>query len=110
MSRRTGEFEHRTSIFEGAFRAWSHLGGLKPADLENHTASNWILSLAIRFGRWAVIPGWPAARASNRTQEQHQQPRPETPTATDWRVADNEPLRASRYSVMASTIPTCVPF
>jgi copper chaperone CopZ len=35
MSRRRGEFEHRTSIFEGAFRAWSHLGGLDPEDLEN---------------------------------------------------------------------------
>jgi hypothetical protein len=34
MSRRRGEFEHRTSIFEGAFRAWSHLGGLDPEDLE----------------------------------------------------------------------------
>lgn len=35
MSRRRGEFEHRTSIFEGAFRAWSHLGGLDPRDLES---------------------------------------------------------------------------
>ena len=35
MSRRRGEFEHRTSIFEGAFRAWSHLGGLPPEDLES---------------------------------------------------------------------------
>ena len=35
MSRRRGEFEHRTSIFEGAFRAWSHLGGIDPVDLEN---------------------------------------------------------------------------
>ena len=34
MSRRRGEFEHRTSIFEGAYRAWSHLGGLEPEDLE----------------------------------------------------------------------------
>ena len=34
MSRRRGEFEHRTSIFEGAFRAWSHLGGLDPEALE----------------------------------------------------------------------------
>lgn len=34
MSRRRGEFEHRTSIFEGAYRAWSHLGGLDPQDLE----------------------------------------------------------------------------
>eukprot|EP00543_Licmophora_paradoxa_P006202 CAMPEP_0202445184 /NCGR_PEP_ID=MMETSP1360-20130828/4057_1 /ASSEMBLY_ACC=CAM_ASM_000848 /TAXON_ID=515479 /ORGANISM="Licmophora paradoxa, Strain CCMP2313" /LENGTH=665 /DNA_ID=CAMNT_0049061367 /DNA_START=27 /DNA_END=2024 /DNA_ORIENTATION=- len=34
MSRRRGEFEHRTSIFEGAFRAWSHLGGLDPEQLE----------------------------------------------------------------------------
>jgi len=33
MSRRRGEFEHRTSIFEGAFRAWSHLGGIEPLDL-----------------------------------------------------------------------------
>jgi len=39
MSRRRGEFEHRTSIFEGAFRAWSHLGGLDPLDLENKPAS-----------------------------------------------------------------------
>lgn len=39
MSRRRGEFEHRTSIFEGAFRAWSHLGGLEPEDLENKPAS-----------------------------------------------------------------------
>jgi copper chaperone CopZ len=30
MSRREEEFKHRTSIFEGAYRAWSHLGGLDP--------------------------------------------------------------------------------
>ena len=40
MSRRRGEFEHRTSIFEGAFRAWSHLGGLEPLDLETKPAAN----------------------------------------------------------------------
>ena len=34
MSRRRGEFEHRTSIFEGAYRAWSHLGGINPNDLK----------------------------------------------------------------------------
>ena len=39
MSRRRGEFEHRTSIFEGAFRAWSHLGGLEPEELEQKAAS-----------------------------------------------------------------------
>lgn len=39
MSRRRGEFEHRTSIFEGAFRAWSHLGGLNPDDVETKPAS-----------------------------------------------------------------------
>lgn len=39
MSRRRGEFEHRTSIFEGAFRAWSHLGGLEPEDLESKSAA-----------------------------------------------------------------------
>lgn len=39
MSRRRGEFEHRTSIFEGAFRAWSHLGGLDPEDLESKPAT-----------------------------------------------------------------------
>mmetsp|Transcript_17819 Transcript_17819/g.26146 ORF Transcript_17819/g.26146 Transcript_17819/m.26146 type:complete len:257 (-) Transcript_17819:1361-2131(-) len=37
MSRRRGEFEHRTSIFEGAFRAWSHLGGIEPHELESKT-------------------------------------------------------------------------
>ena len=40
MSRRRGEFEHRTSIFEGAFRAWSHLGGLEPEELENKTSTD----------------------------------------------------------------------
>jgi copper chaperone CopZ len=40
MSRRRGEFEHRTSIFEGAFRAWSHLGGLDPEDLESMPVSD----------------------------------------------------------------------
>jgi copper chaperone CopZ len=40
MSRRRGEFEHRTSIFEGAFRAWSHLGGLDPEDLEVSSAND----------------------------------------------------------------------
>jgi len=40
MSRRRGEFEHRTSIFEGAFRAWSHLGGLLPEDLETIPAQD----------------------------------------------------------------------
>jgi copper chaperone CopZ len=40
MSRRRGEFEHRTSIFEGAFRAWSHLGGLDPEDLESMPSSD----------------------------------------------------------------------
>ena len=39
MSRRRGEFEHRTSIFEGAFRAWSHLGGLDPEDVERRPAA-----------------------------------------------------------------------
>jgi copper chaperone CopZ len=39
MSRRRGEFEHRTSIFEGAYRAWSHLGGLDPEELECRPAS-----------------------------------------------------------------------
>jgi copper chaperone CopZ len=29
MSRREEEFKHRTSIFEGAYRAWSHVGGLE---------------------------------------------------------------------------------
>jgi copper chaperone CopZ len=38
MSRRRGEFEHRTSIFEGAYRAWSHLGGLEPDELESRSA------------------------------------------------------------------------
>lgn len=40
MSRRRGEFEHRTSIFEGAFRAWSHLGGLDPELLETRPAAD----------------------------------------------------------------------
>ncbi|CAB9509561.1 expressed unknown protein [Seminavis robusta] len=40
MSRRRGEFEHRTSIFEGAFRAWSHLGGLEPEELESRPAAD----------------------------------------------------------------------
>jgi len=35
MSRRRGEFEHRTSIFEGSYRAWSYLGSLDP-----HVATN----------------------------------------------------------------------
>eukprot|EP00551_Chaetoceros_affinis_P012481 CAMPEP_0203677140 /NCGR_PEP_ID=MMETSP0090-20130426/27168_1 /ASSEMBLY_ACC=CAM_ASM_001088 /TAXON_ID=426623 /ORGANISM="Chaetoceros affinis, Strain CCMP159" /LENGTH=500 /DNA_ID=CAMNT_0050543935 /DNA_START=173 /DNA_END=1675 /DNA_ORIENTATION=- len=39
MSRRRGEFEHRTSIFEGAYRAWSHLAGCKPEDLLTLPAS-----------------------------------------------------------------------
>lgn len=39
MSRRRGEFEHRTSIFEGAFRAWSHLGGLDPEEVESKPTS-----------------------------------------------------------------------
>lgn len=39
MSRRRGEFEHRTSIFEGAFRAWSHLGGLDAEELEAKSPS-----------------------------------------------------------------------
>jgi hypothetical protein len=40
MSRRRGEFEHRTSIFEGAFRAWSHLGGLDPEELETKAVAD----------------------------------------------------------------------
>ena len=39
MSRRRGEFEHRTSIFEGAFRAWSHLGGLDPEQVTTKPAT-----------------------------------------------------------------------
>ena len=35
MSRKKGDFEYRTSIFEGGYRAWSHLGGLEPEDLAN---------------------------------------------------------------------------
>lgn len=38
MSRRGKEFNHRTAIFEGAFRAWSHLGGLSPELIETRTA------------------------------------------------------------------------
>jgi hypothetical protein len=34
-NRRHPEFVHKTTIFEGAFRAWSHLGGLDPEDLES---------------------------------------------------------------------------
>jgi copper chaperone CopZ len=37
MSRREEEFKHRTSIFEGAYRAWSHLGGLDPDILLDST-------------------------------------------------------------------------
>ena len=40
MSRRRGEFEHRTSIFEGAYRAWSHLGGVDPLVLSTSTAAD----------------------------------------------------------------------
>ncbi len=39
MSRRKGDFEHRTSIFEGAYRAWSHLGGCDPKKLLADDAS-----------------------------------------------------------------------
>jgi copper chaperone CopZ len=38
MSRRGAEFQHRTSVFEGAYRAWSHLGRLDPAELESKPA------------------------------------------------------------------------
>jgi hypothetical protein len=38
MSRRPDEFKHRTSIFEGAYRAWSHLGGLDPEELQSKSA------------------------------------------------------------------------
>jgi copper chaperone CopZ len=38
MSRREEEFKHRTSIFEGAYRAWSHLGGLDPEELQNKSS------------------------------------------------------------------------
>lgn len=40
MSRRREEFAHRTGVFEGAFRAWSHLGGLDPESLANSKASD----------------------------------------------------------------------
>ena len=40
MSRRRGEFEHRTSIFEGAYRAWSHLGGVDPMILSTAAAAD----------------------------------------------------------------------
>ena len=39
MSRRREEFAHRTSVFEGAFRAWSHLGGLDPQVLRHSEPS-----------------------------------------------------------------------
>jgi copper chaperone CopZ len=39
MSRRGAEFQHRTSVFEGAYRAWSYLGKLEPKDLESKSAS-----------------------------------------------------------------------
>jgi copper chaperone CopZ len=32
-TRKRGEFERRTAIFEGAYRAWSFLGGLEPEDI-----------------------------------------------------------------------------
>lgn len=39
MSRREEEFKHRTSIFEGAYRAWSHLGGMDVEVLFDATKS-----------------------------------------------------------------------
>jgi copper chaperone CopZ len=39
MSRRGIEFQHRTSIFEGAYRAWSHLGGLSLEELDSTPSS-----------------------------------------------------------------------
>jgi copper chaperone CopZ len=39
MSRRGAEFQHRTSVFEGAYRAWSHLGRLDPIELETKPVS-----------------------------------------------------------------------
>lgn len=39
MSRRGAEFQHRTSVFEGAYRAWSHLGGIDPLELETKSAT-----------------------------------------------------------------------
>jgi hypothetical protein len=40
MSRRRGEFEHRTSLFEGAYRAWSYLGDLEPDDVFHKLVSD----------------------------------------------------------------------
>jgi hypothetical protein len=39
-SRKKGEFIRRTIIFEGAFRAWSHLGGLEPEEIESRSAAD----------------------------------------------------------------------
>ena len=50
MSRRKGEFEHRTSIFEGAYRAWSHLGGLDPSTLFAADAAKTLHPLAVPIG------------------------------------------------------------
>lgn len=40
MSRRGAEFQHRTSIFEGAYRAWSHLGRIEPNELVSRRVSD----------------------------------------------------------------------
>jgi copper chaperone CopZ len=39
-SRKNKEFMRRTTIFEGAFRAWSHLGGLEPHDIESRPVAD----------------------------------------------------------------------
>mmetsp|Transcript_12347 Transcript_12347/g.27036 ORF Transcript_12347/g.27036 Transcript_12347/m.27036 type:complete len:639 (-) Transcript_12347:173-2089(-) len=54
MSRRRGEFEHRTSIFEGAYCAWSYLGSLNPHFVSNNDPS--ALELQIEVVCYEPLP------------------------------------------------------
>jgi copper chaperone CopZ len=86
MSRRRGEFEHRTSIFEGAFRAWSHLGGQEPEDLEEKpTAELDPLSNPIEDD----------ARLTSGNRGEDAQPEILNPNGTKRRIFPYEPLPRS---------------
>jgi len=58
MSRRRGEFEHRTSIFEGAYRAWSSFGrNVKLSDLEkSQSVSDLASPLSEDFYEYEALP------------------------------------------------------
>jgi copper chaperone CopZ len=64
-TRKRGEFERRTAIFEGAYRAWSFLGGLEPEDIVGPSSSSSASSQAVEADLLDRLFDYPSSVVEN---------------------------------------------